>query len=197
MTPAKQPVLVLIGGGLNILSGLFNMFFGLLWTLMCIGIVPLAIGVWQVSTGVMSLTGGGRRVPSNFVAACCGVLASIMTFNILGAMVCFAAAVLLGIEVATEENQARQGAGAPIDVVAVPTAPAASTTEPSEAGALPVASTDSAPAESSGPETPSSAAPSGPPPVPSALAESSLPPTDNPLAAEGVLDLDPEDSSEA
>ena len=72
MKDAEQPVLVMIGGVVNIIAGLFNMFIGLLWIWLCIGIVPMAVGLWQVIAGGIALTGGVGETLDSFGVAIWG-----------------------------------------------------------------------------------------------------------------------------
>jgi hypothetical protein len=96
MKDAEQPAVVMIGGVLNILAGLFNMLMGLLWIWACFGIIPMGIGAWQVITGGLALT--GKRVPSHLVASICGIFGAFITFNFFGVMMCMLSAILLGAE---------------------------------------------------------------------------------------------------
>jgi hypothetical protein len=96
MKTSAQPPLVMIGGGLNILAGGLNLLVGFFYILLCYGIVVLPVGLWQIAVGAIALT--GKRVPSHLVAAICGAVGSLITFNFLGLVLSIVAAGLLGFE---------------------------------------------------------------------------------------------------
>ena len=93
---ANVKPMVMVGGGLNVLSGLLNILVGILYLFVCYGVIVIPIGIWQVITGGIALT--GKRVPTNLTAACFGVFASLITFDLLGIFACGAAALALGVE---------------------------------------------------------------------------------------------------
>lgn len=103
MKDAVQPPLVMIGGVLNIVAGLFNLFIGLIYLMLCYGIIVLPVGLWQVIVGGLALT--GKRVPTGIVAAVLGAFMSLITFNLFGMMICTLAAIVLAIELFMPPNQ--------------------------------------------------------------------------------------------
>lgn len=96
MTDAANPQLVLTGAVLNLIAGGLNVLVGLAYLFVCYGLLVIPVGVWQIVMGMMALT--GRRVPGHFVASCVGLLASVITFNVLGVILCLIAAAVLGFE---------------------------------------------------------------------------------------------------
>lgn len=96
MKDAVQPPLVIIGGVVNILAGMLNLLVGMAYLFLCYGVIVMPVGLWQIVVGGLACT--GKRVPSHIAAAVTGAFMALITFNILGMLMCGVAAALLLVE---------------------------------------------------------------------------------------------------
>lgn len=96
MTDAASPQLILTGAVLNLIAGGLNVLVGLAYLFVCYGLLVIPVGIWQIVMAMMAFT--GRRVQGHFVASCVGFVASLITFNVLGMVLCGIAAAVLGFE---------------------------------------------------------------------------------------------------
>ena len=104
MKDAVQPPLVIIGGVVNSLAGMLNLLVGLAYLFLCYGIIVIPVGIWQIVVGGLACT--GKRVPTHIAAAITGACMSVITFNILGLLMCGVAAALLLVEFSMKPQNA-------------------------------------------------------------------------------------------
>jgi hypothetical protein len=64
----------------NLISGGLNLLFGLAWIWLCIGIIPMAIGGWQIMVGMKMNNGEKDDNAKNSLIA--GIVGGFLSFNI-------------------------------------------------------------------------------------------------------------------